>query len=194
MTSAPQSKDLIRSSALAARRNLSTEERELFSARIRQRLIDHLAAQNTATEVLLAYRAMPSEVDADPLFYLPGFRTFAPVTHHHEHMEWHESTPETRWSHGVFGILEPEAGEIWMGGEGITTLLCPLTAFDRSGNRLGMGKGCFDFWLASHRKHIYQVIGLAFACQEVAGIPEESHDIPMDFVITEQEVIKCQKS
>jgi len=193
MTSDPINKERLRASALASRKQLSVEERALYSIQIRERLLSHLAAQSQASEMLLAYCAMPSEVNIDTLFELSEFNMFAPVTHHHEHMEWREVNPDTNWSHGVFGILEPDSAALWQGGDAITTLLCPLTAFDRSGNRLGMGKGCFDFWLASHRKEIHQVIGLAFACQEVAEIPAEGHDMPMDFVITEEEIITCQK-
>ena len=193
MTSNPINKQELRALALASRQQLSVVQREEFSARIMARLQNHLAVQAQPSGTLLAYRAMPSEVNADLLFELPEFQIFAPVTHHHEHMEWREVTPDTGWSHGVFGILEPDSDKSWQGGSGITTLLCPLSAFDRMGNRLGMGKGCFDFWLASHRKDIYQVVGLAFSCQEVAEIPAEGHDVPMDFVITEKEIIRCPK-
>jgi len=72
-------------------------------------------------------------------------------------------------------------------------LLCPLTAFDRQGNRLGMGKGCFDYWLSKHRHGLDQVIGLAFSGQEVAHIPAEAHDAPLDYIITEKEVIECPR-
>jgi len=143
--------------------------------------------------MILTYRAMPSEVNIDLLPELPEKRFFYPVTHHHEHMEWHEVDSKSSWSRGVFGILEPDGSATWPAGRGITTLLCPLTAFDRQGNRLGMGKGCFDFWLASQKQHIYQVIGLAFSCQEVAQVPAEGHDMPMDYVITEEEIITCLK-
>ncbi|ATX80769.1 5-formyltetrahydrofolate cyclo-ligase [Mariprofundus aestuarium] len=193
MRSNPINKQALRASALASRQQLSVVQREEFSATIMARLQSHLSEQAEPSGALLAYRAMPSEVNADLLFELPEFQLFAPVTHHHEHMEWREVAAGTGWSHGVFGILEPDSERTWQGGDGITTLLCPLSAFDRMGNRLGMGKGCFDFWLASHRKDIYQVIGLAFACQEVAEIPAEGHDVPMDFVITEKEIIRCPK-
>jgi len=193
MNSNRNDKDILRASALTSRQQLSSESRESFSARIQQSLVTHLGAQSEQSDMILTYRAMPSEVNADLLTELPEKRFFYPVTHHHEHMEWHEVDSQSSWSRGVFGIFEPDGNVTWPGASGITTLLCPLTAFDRQGNRLGMGKGCFDFWLASHKKDIYQVIGLAFSCQEVAQVPVEGHDIPMDFVITEQEIITCLK-
>jgi len=154
------------------------------------RVCHYLQQQANPVTALLTYRAMPSEVDTEPLFHLPDYRIFAPATHHQQQMHWRQITPQTRWRKGMFGILEPASGQCWEQGEN-TILLCPLTAFDRQGNRLGMGKGCFDFWLGKHRQHLDQVIGLAFAGQEVAQIPAEGHDAPMDCIITEQEVIQC---
>jgi 5-formyltetrahydrofolate cyclo-ligase len=34
-------------------------------------------------------------------------------------------------------------------------------------------------------------VGIAFACQEVERIPEEEHDQPLDFILTENELIDC---
>ena len=192
MNSTAASKELLRSRALAARKTLSDHERQLFSEQIRDRLLEHLNVQSPHAEALLSYYATAVEVDTSPLFELTQFRLFAPITHHHEHMAWHEVTPNTRWKRGDLGILEPSEGTIWKGDTGITALLCPLTAFDRTGGRLGMGKGCFDFWLSSHRKSIHEIIGLAFSCQEIPSVPLEAHDIPMNTVITEKEVISCQ--
>ena len=185
-------KQQLRSAALAARQELTSEQRSDYSATIMKRLQQHLASQNKSSDALLAYRSMPSEVNTESLFASSQTVVFAPVTHHHEDMQWIQAGADSNWRQGVFGVLEPEGDTHWQ-GQGITTLLCPLSAFDRAGNRLGMGKGCFDYWLASHRKDIYQVIGLAFAAQEVAAVPAEEHDVPMDFVITEQEIITCLK-
>jgi len=183
----------IRASALLQRKSLSKKQRSHFSHTILTSLFDHLSVQPEQPRNLLIYRSMPSEVATDGLLESGDYRLFAPVTHHHEHMEWHEISEATLWQTGLFGILEPDGGTIWDGKQGLTTLLCPLTAFDREGNRLGMGKGCFDFWLARHHEHIHQIIGLAFSCQEVTQLPTERHDMPMNCIITEKEVIECPK-
>jgi len=179
----------IRAAAIQRRKSLSSEQRELFSQSIIASLFDYLSTQSETPQNLLIYRSLPSEVATEAILQVDGFRLFAPVTHHHEHMAWHALSETTVWKTGSFGILEPDGGALWNGKQGTTTLLCPLTAFDRSGNRLGMGKGCFDFWLAQQREHIQQVIGLAFSCQEVEAVPAERHDMPMDCIITEKEVI-----
>ena len=183
----------IRASALQQRRLLSSGQRSNFSHVIISSLFDYLSVQTETPASLLIYRSMPSEVATDELLHSEEYRLYAPVTHHREHMEWHQVSRESDWHAGLFGILEPDDGALWGGSLEATTLICPLTAFDRAGNRLGMGKGCFDFWLARHQDNTQQIIGLAFSCQEVAGVPAETHDIPMHCIITEKEVIQCPK-
>ena len=83
-----------------------------------------------------------------------------------------------------FGLLEPNPSvpEVQP-----TLVLTPLLAFDRSGNRLGYGKGHYDRALSRLREQgrVF-VCGLAFFGQEVDAVPAESHDIPLDWVMTER--------
>jgi len=164
-----------------------------YSGQIMARLQNELDGL-TPTDNLLAYRSLNSEVDTATLFDHPPCSIFAPRTHSHEQMEFAAVDQATEWQTGIFGIQEPTTGKLWLANEGTTILLCPLTAFDRQGNRLGMGKGCFDIWLSQHRPSISRIVGLAFSCQEVESLPAEAHDIPLDVVITEKETITCRTS
>jgi len=194
MITTSTSKQAQREEALRYRKALSAHQRKAYSQTILSLLQRYLENQDPQTECLLTYHALPSEVDANALLRQSGLHIYAPVTHHHEHMEWHRVSPSTQWGTGFFGILEPNGGNLWDAQAGISTLICPLAAFDRKGSRLGMGKGCFDYWLAQHRQCIRQIVGLAFSCQEVASIPVEGHDMPMDYIITEKEIIECQSN
>jgi len=185
-----ETKAFLRAAAIAYRAKLPSNARERYSEQIIDHLCAYLVSNDETITSLLAYRSMPSEVATERLFLLPDYLVFAPVTHHNQHMDWRLITARTSWKKGRFGVLEPSSGELWRHGAN-TTLLCPLTAFDRQGNRLGMGKGCFDYWLSKHRHGLDQVIGLAFSGQEVAHIPAEAHDAPLDCIITEKEVIEC---
>jgi 5-formyltetrahydrofolate cyclo-ligase len=88
---------------------------------------------------------------------------------------------------GVWGIREPkpEAPEVFP-----DILIVPLVAFDRAGYRLGYGAGYYDMTIARLRgmKKI-SAIGIAFAAQEVSGLPKTDHDEKLDFVLTERDVI-----
>ncbi|BDX00659.1 5-formyltetrahydrofolate cyclo-ligase [Maricaulis maris] len=68
-------------------------------------------------------------------------------------------------------------------------VLVPLLACDRAGNRLGFGKGYYDYTLAALRATgPILAIGLAFDCQMVAELPAQAHDEPLDGLVTDAEV------
>ncbi|NDV00693.1 5-formyltetrahydrofolate cyclo-ligase [Pseudoroseicyclus tamaricis] len=69
-------------------------------------------------------------------------------------------------------------------------LIVPLLAFTRDGFRLGYGGGFYDRTLAALRAEApVLAIGFAFAGQEVAEVPLEETDEPLDLIVTEREVI-----
>lgn len=66
-------------------------------------------------------------------------------------------------------------------------LFVPLLAFDERLGRLGQGGGHYDRWLADHPDT--RSVGLGWSVQEVARVPMEPHDRPLDAVLTERAVI-----
>jgi len=135
---------------------------------------------------------MPDEVGTKHIFSTPSLHIFAPVTHSSGHMEWRLINTDTRWDTGNLKVEEPQNGTVWQPDGSKTLIVCPLLGFDRSGNRLGLGKGCFDRWLARYHGHISCRVGLAFSCQEFVHIPTEQHDMSLDFIVTELELITCK--
>ena len=71
-------------------------------------------------------------------------------------------------------------------------LLMPLTAFDRQGGRVGYGRGYYDRAVAALRAagRFPRLIGITFSVQEVAAVPMEPHDAPLDMIVTEREVFR----
>lgn len=103
-----------------------------------------------------------------------------------------------RWEAGA--TLEPAGfGTVGPGAEaGFVVpdiVLLPLAAFDRRGHRIGYGKGHYDravaHLVASGARPL--LVGLAFAVQEVDKVPFEPHDIPLDYILTEAELIAAPK-
>ncbi len=184
-----QDKTRLRECMRARRRALAPAARRRMSDEACARARRFLAQRHPAPLDLLLYRALPEELDTFALFRDPPCaRLFAPVVVGRS-LVWRRADG-ARWRAGAFSVPEPD-GDPWdMRGQAV--LLCPLVAFDRAGNRLGMGKGYFDRWLARHRGAVEAVVGLAFSFQEVARVPAERHDAPLDFVITEREVIRCR--
>lgn len=93
-----------------------------------------------------------------------------------------------------YGILEPHPTPAsCIATNQLDTVFVPLVAFDRLGNRLGMGAGFYDHTFAFKRHSPTtkpQLIGLAYDFQEVSEIPAvEATDVPLDYVITETRVL-----
>lgn len=99
-----------------------------------------------------------------------------------------------------FGILEPASTN----GRRLRTsefdvVLVPVVGFDRRGNRLGMGAGFYDRALR-HRLRSPdswrrpQLIGVAFAFQELPRIDPSPWDVPLDLVVTDAGVVVPRRS
>jgi len=89
-------------------------------------------------------------------------------------------------SSNQYGIPEPSGEE----ATSLDLILVPGVAFDRQGNRIGMGKGYYDRFLAK-QKNVLK-IGLAFSEQILASIPKEPYDEIVDLIITDEEVIRIK--
>lgn len=71
-------------------------------------------------------------------------------------------------------------------------LLVPMLAFDRNGYRLGYGGGFYDRTLAKLRaQKPITAIGVAYAGQEIDSVPRDDHDQPLNYILTEKELIRC---
>jgi 5-formyltetrahydrofolate cyclo-ligase len=69
-------------------------------------------------------------------------------------------------------------------------VLVPLLAFDRRGHRLGHGAGFYDRTLEELRRHGPALaVGIGFAVQELAHLPAEPHDQPLDWIVTDRETM-----
>lgn len=89
-----------------------------------------------------------------------------------------------------WGIPEPKCAVEFVPPMMLDMVLVPLLAFDLKGNRLGYGKGYYDQFLSMVRPNCPK-IGLAFEFQKVeSGLPAEAHDIPLDYIITEENVYR----
>lgn len=90
---------------------------------------------------------------------------------------------------GAFGTLQPCTPQ-WANEGCWQLIVVPMLAFDRMGYRLGYGKGFYDRLLAD--LGVWKV-GVAFAVQEADVLPHEPHDVPLDLIITEDEVITIEQ-
>lgn len=88
---------------------------------------------------------------------------------------------------GAFQIEEPGGDDVRDMSE-IELVVVPGVAYDRSGNRVGRGRGYYDRLLATTRA---VKVGVAYDFQVVEeDIDVAPHDVVMDFIVTESEVIR----
>lgn len=98
-------------------------------------------------------------------------------------------SPGTKLEDGVFGTRHPVTGAPDVRPD---LLLVPLLAFDRSGYRLGWGGGFYDRTLADLRESGMPVaaVGVGYSAQEVDAVPRDHYDARLDWVVTEEDIIK----
>ena len=94
---------------------------------------------------------------------------------------------ETEFSTEVAGLRNPVTG-VPVPFKEIELVVTPALGFDRKGNRLGRGGSYYDRFFASEELTAPRC-GFAFAEQLVDSIPVTEHDKPIDFLVTDEEVI-----
>lgn len=197
MSAAP-AKDRLRREALARRDALPTDVRAAFSAGIAARfdpltaLPFHAALADGPVSVFLPIR---SEIDTLPIIRIlvrHGIAVALPAVDGRDIVfrAWRPGEPLVT---ARFNLSEPVHGAAVLRPR---TMLVPLAAFDRQGDRIGYGAGYYDRaiarFLADGRP--LTTVGLAFSCQEVDRVPAEPHDRQLDWMLTERECLRTQTS
>ena len=183
-----RSKNDLRAAALARRDALSGGQRMAAAQAIALR---GLPIEIMPGMVVAGYSPIRSEIDPAPLMQelaARGMRLALPViTARDSPLGFRLWAANDKLLRGPLGILEPspDAAEIVP-----DIVLVPLAAFDRLGHRIGYGAGHYDRTLARLRdsKKII-AIGLAFAVQEIETIPALPHDVALDYVLTETQLL-----
>lgn len=100
-------------------------------------------------------------------------------------MGFYAPANESDYIAGTFGIREPGLRAARFDCEQIDVMLVPCVAFDRTGARLGRGKGFYDRYLslvAPGQRPITIASGYDFQC--VDQVPTQPGDVPMDVCVT----------
>lgn len=140
------------------------------------------------------YVSMDNEVDTHGVIASAlkmGKQVCVPVTQKKGVMHFQEILGLDELRPVRFGLLEPVyQAEKVVGADDLDLVIVPGIAFDWQGNRLGFGGGFYDRFLAPC---LATRVGLAYAFQMVDAVPIENHDVQMDVLVTEDEVILCQE-
>lgn len=88
-----------------------------------------------------------------------------------------------------YGIHEPTVVDESKIGTDFDLIIMPGVAFDECGNRIGYGGGYYDKYICLLEKNIKKV-ALAYEIQIVEKIESETHDIKVDYIITNEKFRK----
>ena len=86
----------------------------------------------------------------------------------------------------TFGILEPKEGCEKIFPDKNTFCIVPAIAFSKDGHRLGYGMGYYDQFLENFEG---KTAGLSYSKLLFDALPQDPHDIPLNMIITESEVL-----
>ena len=184
----------IRAEIRNTRKNLSNNQQIIAAQSLKMNFIQHLKSENTTNSKHIAiYLSNDGELDTSLLIkelwnlnhavYLPIIHPFNGANLLFQRYEKNSPMRANR-----YGILEPKLNCSQICPlPALDYLLMPLVAFDKQGNRLGMGGGFYDRTLARLHEQNWQkpqLIGLAHECQKADALPIESWDVPLETIIT----------
>jgi len=192
MSVADLSKTELRAAALTRRDDVSIERRIAAAHAIAAHT---LPLELPGGTIVSGYSPIKSEVDPAPLMKqlcARGLSLALPVIAGLDRpLVFRAWTADTQLVRGPLGILQPSAEAEEVEPE---IVIVPMAAFDRQGHRIGYGAGQYDRTLEQLRKSKHIVaIGVALAVQEIPAVPAAAHDVRLDLVLTEREVIDLRR-
>lgn len=183
-------KSILRSAAEARRAQAAADDGDSAAVSIADNVLSW--RRPVAGDFIGVYWPFRSEVDTRPLInqlHTAGCVIGLPVVVAKAMpLIFRQWTPDADMMADGFGVMVPgpSAAELTP-----RTVVTPLLAFDRLGYRLGYGGGFYDRTLAQLRADSgVLAIGVAFAAQEMETVPIDAHDIRLDAIATETEILE----
>ncbi len=160
-------------------RNLPQAEKTRQSGEVQQRL-EQMPVFVQAKTVLLFW-SLPDEVCTHRLIekWAKTKTILLPVVAGEE-LHLRKFCSADTMSCGCFNIQEP-AAENFTDFDSIDLAIIPAQAFDKSGTRLGRGKGFYDRLLPQIKA---PKTGICFDFQLIDNLPSDAWDVKMDYIIT----------
>ena len=188
MKSTPQTlRNQLRQQIRKTRANLAALQQQQAEDSITQQALAFIEERNA--QHIALYVSFDGEISTDKLIktlwaqdkhvYLPVLHPFNP-----NHLLFLRYLPDTPMLKNKFGIWEPKLNvQNVLPLDELDILFTPLVAFDKQGNRLGMGGGFYDRTLQNWQNSSFIPVGLAHQCQQVEQLPTEAWDVPLHRIL-----------
>lgn len=179
---------------LAARKNLSAEEKQVKSRLVADGFFDSFDLRET--EFLHCFLPIKKfgEINTRLIFKriwreFPHIRTLAPRIDFQDDLKMQslKINAETETAANIWEINEPAESEI-IAPEKIDVILIPLLCFDRRGQRVGYGKGFYDKFLKTCRAECLK-IGLSYFPPVAEIADADEFDVKLDFCVTPEQTL-----
>jgi len=183
-------KEQLRSKLQKCLLEMSAEQRSEKSRKACRNLVSTPQFQSAST--VMMYLSLPHEVDtSEAILYawqLGKIVAVPKISWQQRHMiPVQINSLETGFSTEATGLRNPIRG-VPTPLEEIDLVVAPLLGFDSKGNRLGRGGCYYDRFFANEELKAPRC-GFAFAEQMVDSIPATEHDKPVDFLVTDKEIM-----
>ncbi|MDU8925222.1 5-formyltetrahydrofolate cyclo-ligase [Pasteurellaceae bacterium LIM206] len=173
----------IRNQIRKTRQNLTALQQAQAEQTVTRKALE-LIARRRAQHIAL-YLSFDGEISTELLIetlWRQGKQVYLPVLHPFcaGYLLFLRYQPDTVMKMNKFGIAEPAlAVRNLLPLERLDIIFTPLVAFDKQGNRLGMGGGFYDRTLYHWQEKSFIPVGLAHRCQQLEQLPVESWDMPL---------------
>lgn len=189
-----EEKKILRNKILSIRNSLDKEIKDKMDYEIYNKLINselYLKAKN-----IFIYISFDKEIETKRIInkalndeknvYIPK------IYRHDKSMKAIRLKSSEDLKENSMGILEPIEDSDYINKEEIDLIIVPGVVFDLNGNRIGYGGGYYDRYLEDIKEVSNKVV-LAYDLQVVDFIEPESHDINIDYIITNTKFRKILK-
>lgn len=171
------------------RSSIELEERKRKSDSVVSSVISLPEFKNCDT--LFLYSPIKSEVDILPLFNIAKDReikvAFPISIKDLSVLDFRVVSSFDELSIGAYNICEPSENSEKAIFSDRSICIVPALAFDRSGNRLGYGKGFYDRFLNSFTG---LSVGVTFDELLCDTLPTDAYDVPVNIIITDKESVR----
>jgi 5-formyltetrahydrofolate cyclo-ligase len=177
-------------------RRLRDDLGEAYRSQASERIAATLARWSPLLSARTAfiYLALPGEVDLQPLMSLiPQVRWAIPriVREPVRRLAFHLYQPDRLIRH-PYGMFEPDPTLPEVAVDEANLIVVPGLSYTRRGHRLGYGGGYYDRLLAACGPAV--TVGVCFEALLLEDMPQAAHDLPVEYLVTEETGIRTCRS